>query len=297
MHPEPIQPPDPGLSLIPARTERQAMDWSLVLASQGIEPVIERLDDGGWALIVPRAQRPAAVEAIRRYQLENRHWPWQQPLPKSRAVFDWGGAAWVVLTMVFYWLSETTELRGPGSMSGAALSQGEWWRLFTATLLHGDLAHLTTNAVFGFLMLGLALGRYGTGVGLLAALLAGAGGNLAAWWVHGEMHRSLGASGVVMGALGLVAAQSVPLLRPHRHAVRLALGGLAAGVMLFVFLGLNPRTDVMAHFGGFASGLMLGALLSFWPNLARVTVPNLLAGLIFTTLVIYTWALALQPGG
>ena len=41
------------------------------------------------------------------------------------------------------------------------------------------------------------MGRYGPGLGLLAAYLAGVGGNLTAWAVYGESHRGLGASGVV----------------------------------------------------------------------------------------------------
>ena len=59
------------------------------------------------------------------------------------------------------------------------------------------------NAVFGFLFLGLVMARYGPGVGLLAASLAGAGGNIAAGWVHEATARGLGASGVVNPALGL----------------------------------------------------------------------------------------------
>ena len=59
--------------------------------------------------------------------------------------------------------------------------------------------------------LGFAMGRYGTGTGVLAAFLAGAGGNVAAWLASLEQHRNLGASGMVMGSLGLLAAQSPSL--------------------------------------------------------------------------------------
>ena len=46
-------PPSPPLACIRAHSERQAMDWSLVLASQGIEAVIERHPDTGvWRLWV-----------------------------------------------------------------------------------------------------------------------------------------------------------------------------------------------------------------------------------------------------
>src|SRR6185295_492432 len=96
----------------------------------------------------------------------------------------------------------------------------DWWRLFTAQLLHADLLHFATNAVFGFLLLGLAMGRYGNGVALLATFLAGAGGNIVSWLVYGASFRGLGASGMVMGALGLLAAQSVALYKQHPHAWR-----------------------------------------------------------------------------
>ena len=67
------------LQLIPARSRRQAMDWSLVLISQGIEAHIEYCEEtGGWALGVPVAEHEGALEAIRQYRLENRRWPWRR---------------------------------------------------------------------------------------------------------------------------------------------------------------------------------------------------------------------------
>ena len=293
MHLDPYQPPGDPAARIPARSRRQAMDWSLVLASQGLEPVIEQTE-AGWALVVAAADHPAALATIRQYRLENRRWPWRSPAFESGFVFDWSSAAWVVLTVVFFWLSGVRpNLRASGIMDGAAVAHGEWWRLFTATLLHADLGHLATNAVFGFVLLGLTMGQCGTGVGLLAAYLAGAGGNVASWLVYGHMQRGLGASGVVMGALGLLTVQSLPRLRGHPNAVKLALGGIVAGVMLFVLLGLNPATDVVAHFGGFVAGCLLAGLLALAPRLAPQPLANLVAGFSFTALVIVTWVLAL----
>lgn len=292
-----LQPNEPANLLpvrIPVRSHRQAMDWSLVLASQGIEPVIEHTAETGWALVVSPHDYEVSLAAIRQYRIENLRWPWRTPAFKSDLVFDWGSAAWVVLTVVFFWLSDTrANLRAAGIMDGAAVAHGEWWRLFTATLLHADLGHLATNAVFGFLLIGLAMGQCGTGVGLLAAFLAGAGGNVASWLVYGEAHHGLGASGVVMGALGLLAVQSLPLLKGNPKAVKLAIGGIVGGVMLFVLLGLNPGTDVVAHFGGFVMGLLLGLLLALVPGLAQKPPANLVAGFWFTVLVVVTWVLAL----
>ena len=60
-------------SVIPARNRRQAMDWSLVLLSQGIECVIERSADG-WTLLVEPQDRSRALATLRQYQIENRGW-------------------------------------------------------------------------------------------------------------------------------------------------------------------------------------------------------------------------------
>jgi len=182
-------------------------------------------------------------------------------------------------------------------MDGAAVAHGQWWRLFTAMWLHADLAHLATNAALGLVLLGLTMGRYGTGVGLLGAYLAGAGGNLAAGILSLQTHRSLGASGMVMGSLGLLAAQSVSLWRNTPHERKYLLTGLCGGVMLFVLLALTPGTDVMAHFGGFVCGVLLGSLFCLVPDLAQKPKTNLLCGLLFTLLVLVPWWLALRRSG
>jgi len=183
-----------------------------------------------------------------------------------------------------------------GMMNNAALTHGEWWRLFTATWLHADLAHLAMNAVFGFLFLGLVMGRYGPGVGLLAACLAGAGGNLAAGWVHEATMRGLGASGVVMGALGLLTVPSLILPKQQKaNAFRLIAGGLLAGVLIFVMIGVNPETDVVAHFGGFVTGWLLGLVLACVSRFTRRPRVNLVAGILYALLIIIPWFLALSP--
>ncbi len=84
--PEPPLPPAPLTTRIPARSRGQAMDWSLVLASQGIEHVIEGPDETGWprnprsseppgpyaplgwGLLVAEPDHGAALTAIRLYR-------------------------------------------------------------------------------------------------------------------------------------------------------------------------------------------------------------------------------------
>ena len=129
---------------------------------------------------------------------------------------------------------------------------------------------------------------------MLAAYLAGAGGNLVAGLLSLQTHRSLGASGMVMGSLGLLAVQSFSLWRQTPISPKFILSGICGGVMLFVLLALTPGTDVMAHLGGFASGCVLGALLNLIPAIAQKPKANVLSGLIFGLLVIVPWWLALR---
>ena len=59
--------------------------------------------------------------------------------------------------------------------------------------------------------------------------------------------------------------------------------------MLFTLLGLSPGTDVVAHFGGFVAGLGLGLVLTLAAPLTKSPSTNLMAGLLFTALVLWTW--------
>jgi rhomboid protease GluP len=284
---------------IPARSRRQAMDWGLVLVSQGIEATIEFSKEGsGWGLSIDVGSYEAALDILRQYQFENRRWPWRQELFQPGLVFDWASLAWVLLVVLFFWLDTAgAYLHDAGLMDAAAVSRGQWWRLFTAIWLHADVAHLAANATVGFVLLGLALARYGTGAGLLAAYLAGAGGNVTSWIFAPRPHYSLGASGMVMGSLGLLAVQSLSLWSHSPHATKHLLSGLAAGVLLFIFWGVSPGSDVPAHFGGFLCGVLLGAVLSQIPNLAQKAKLNFLTGLLFVLLVLWPWWLALSRPG
>src|SRR5512144_2663133 len=125
---------------IPVRSERQAMEWSLVLVSQGIETAIERSDEGtGWGLLVASNDFERAVRTLRQYRIENRGWPWQQPVFRPGWLFDWGSLAWALLAGLFFWLGTRSDLQSVGLMDSGAVAHGQWWRLFTAIWLHGDL--------------------------------------------------------------------------------------------------------------------------------------------------------------
>jgi len=265
-----------------------------VLVSQGIESTIERVPESErWQLSVPSSDYARAVQALRQYHVENKRAAWVRELPAG-LLLDWRALAWAAVLLIIYFANATSgdAWQKAGLMSSQLAQAGEWWRLFTATSLHGDVAHLAINVTTGIVLVGLAMGAYGPGLGLLTCYLAGVGGNLVGLLLYPPTHQSLGASGIVMGALGAVTVQSVGTAQvPPRDVILRALYG---GLLLLVLLGLSPdpRTDIVAHLGGFATGALLGVCVA----LARARLPrgaDCVALLVFVGLFIGSWALAL----
>ena len=260
-----------------------------MLLSQGIESVIEPDEGKQFALLISADRYPAALELIAQYRLENRHWPWQQKLFQARVVFDWACLAWVFVLAFFFCLGLVRDLEGVGILDSVAVARGQWWRLVTGICLHADIAHLVGNAVLGALLLGLTMGCFGTGLGLLLSMAAGVGGNLLSLLAaNGVHHLSLGASGMVMGSLGLLATSNFFAgIRPWRP--RRLLGGLFAGIFIFMLVGLSPGTNILAHAGGFICGVFLGIACRPLVRICHYFWANLATALMFIALVFVPW--------
>ncbi len=276
--------------VIYASTKQQALDWSLVLSSQEIACVVERDANGsGWLLLVDAGNRDRALAILRQYRLENRGWGWRQDLPWSGITFHWGVLGWVLTLCMFYYFANNGHypLNLWGQLDSKLVKSGQWWRLITAECLHADLGHLSANMTTGCIFLGLAMARFGVGWALLATCLAGALGNVLGVIAYLKPYTSVGASGVVMAALGMVAVHSATLFRKNPRAFRILMSGVLSGVMLFILLGLSPDSDVLAHLGGFLGGIFLGLVLAFFPEswlhskLANYILLGCLSGLLW----------------
>lgn len=283
------------LAWIECRSQSQAHDWSLVLISQGIESTITRRpEDGAWRLEVAAADRELAVESIRAYRRENAS-RWRREMKWTGLLFDSRAGLWFAALVAFHFFVARThaDFRGQGLMDAAAVRHGEWWRIFTAMTLHGDVGHLMANATTGLVFLGLAMGAYGAGNALLFSILGGALGNLATLTLHEAPFRSLGASGLVMAALGLITAHSLIGARGEKRALWLG-RGLIAGGLLVVLLGFSPGSDVTAHVGGFLGGLGLGFLAQPMRGKLHRPALNALCFAVQFVLLILCWWLALR---
>ena len=290
-------PPSKAVARIPMRNRQDAMDCSLALASQKILCEINRQETAPrYQLTVVESDYPRALDTIRHFREENRHWPWRRPLAKAKLDFCWQSLTCCLALGAFGYLPQIRPavLTG-GILDSSLVFEGEWWRPVTATMLHRDIAHLFSNLSAGFIFFGLAMGRYGAGIGLLSILLSGIAGNLFGLAFHTEPYLGLGASGAVMGALGMLGPHAAGLLRQDKQAWRILLGGLMSVVMLFVLFGLSPDSDVIAHFGGFLTGIAIGTALGLIPETeCKKNHWNLLGHTATLAILLYAWTLALS---
>lgn len=147
-----------------------------------------------------------------------------------------------------------------------AVVLGEWWRLWTVTLVHGlppfGYLHLGFNMYALYLAGSLVEQLYGARVFGLLYLLGAASGSVASV-VFGGDRPSVGASGAVFALFGVLLAVSRthhPLVDRRARALLAQLGPIVAFNLVFGFLNA-AAIDNAAHVGGLLGGLWLGYLL------------------------------------
>jgi rhomboid protease GluP len=155
-----------------------------------------------------------------------------------------------------------------GALVPEDVINGAWWRLVSATFLHYGGLHLAMN-MLGLWILGtyvetrLGLWRYS-----VAYLLTGIGSmgcvTLAAWISQAPSQIAVGASGAVMGMIGLITA----LLLYGWQTEKSRVAGQRLRVILLV-IGLQvafdlstPGISVVGHLSGLILGFLLGLLLA-----------------------------------
>jgi len=136
----------------------------------------------------------------------------------------------------------------------------QWWRLVTAMFLHGGLIHIGFNMMSLF-QLGPAVEElYGSSRFLFIYVVTGAFGFLCSSIGAGG-HFSLGASGALLGLVGVLLAVTSKRGGVYMRQIRSQL--ITSTVILFA-MGLygGIRIDNWAHGGGLAAGFLLGKVFA-----------------------------------
>lgn len=300
LNPEELPEVEAESKLILAPSKRIVMEWSLVLTSQHIESTILFPFKQRWFLKVSATDYAHALEVIHLYLVENRHWGWVEEIPLRGKLFNWGTLYWALPTGLTYLLNTLAHdgLKPLGMMdSDQVLSAGQWWRVVSATFLHADIGHLASNLSLGLPLFGLAMGRYGIGWTLWAGLLAGICGNLLSLGLHPSDYASLGASGVVMGALGILSVYLLPWMKRGSLPTRIAFSALSASILIFVLTGLSPdpQVNISTHLGGFMGGIFWGVVLNRLPDKYIFhTLTNVVLTVAWFAFCSYCWWLAVE---
>lgn len=165
----------------------------------------------------------------------------------------------VTLVTIFVWQAASGALRteagivDAGALVRSRVIEGEYWRLLSATLLHGSFEHLFGNCI-ALYILGMA-GEHALGATrvLVIYVASGLAGSLAS--VLTGTGPSVGASGAICGLMGAV----LLILYRYRHAyhvrnkeIALVLAGWAAYTI--VMGAIDPVIDNWAHLGGLIGG-------------------------------------------
>jgi len=199
--------------------------------------------------------------------------------PVGRVEFERGMSYWppatlaliVTLVGIFIWQTASGYVHSAagivdaGALVRSRVLAGEYWRMLSATLLHGSSDHLFGNCV-ALYILGLA-GEHALGSWrlLLLYVASGLAGSVAS--VLTGPGPSVGASGAICGLMGGV----VLILYRYRRVYHIRdkeIGFVLAGWAAYTILmgALDPRIDNWAHLGGLLCGALIG--LAIRPRVA-----------------------------
>ncbi len=183
----------------------------------------------------------------------------------------------VIVSVAAWSSSREFNVYGALELDKIAVAHGQYWRLFTVTLVHAPpdfgYLHLFFNMYALYLAGPLVEQLYGRWRFGLFYLLCAAGGSVGSF-VFGSDVPSVGASGAIFGLFGVILASS----RVHRPMLdrqgRALVGQLGTIIVINLVIGFaSGFVDNAAHIGGLLSGIWLGYLIppqaaptlsSFW---------------------------------
>jgi len=255
------QPEYPETICVSEGTFRQIRDDSLVLLSQGISHRLIRSEEGPFQIFILPEHEDRARLQLALYRKENPPKEENPPLPLSFSLQP----LWVLLAPTIVTLIDFTDkinFTTPGISDASKVLKGEWWRSLTAQTLHGDMRHLASNLLCGYIVMNMITFR----IPLLRLApfiaIASAIANLCVSLTVQTSFRSLGFSTFVFAAIGCLSVIEFRLMPKETHGLLRRFAPLSGAASLAVFLGLGENADILGHAYGFIAGLFCGFIPS-----------------------------------
>ena len=270
--------PADHVELIRLGTRQEAEGLQFTLTSVGIQARVASffISNGErimlWRVTVPQGQLAQAQRILDEEEIadaEQTARAAQPPPAPSRLHWVVG----LVVINVLVWLamegsggSETRQtLLRFGSSLASALMDGQWWRTVTAVFIHIGPKHLLAN-MFTLIIFGPPVLRaWGVGRFYFMYLVAGLVGNWVSFGLSPSEAVKAGASGAILGLLGVLAGTRIRHIRSPRPATppsRFKTWHIVAMVIAYYgfVVGVGP-SDHLAHVGGLIAGGVAALLM------------------------------------
>jgi len=244
--------------------KKQSQEIELLFSARKI-PYYRFSFGDSYCLEIPLKYKKFAILEIEKFYRENEDWP--QIRPKGSSSFFKASSThlFILLALVLFHGKVHRSVASKvwferGIFSAEKILDGEYPRIITSLSLHLDDAHLLSN-IFGLALFGSGVNYFlGSGISILAILSAAALGNYGNALFYQVHHQAAGASTAVFAALGLTAALRIKDYVNTPYNGKKHFIPLIAALGIFALMGTSLQSDVMAHFLGFISGILIGAL-------------------------------------
>jgi rhomboid protease GluP len=136
-----------------------------------------------------------------------------------------------------------------------SVMNGAYWQLLTSIFVHVDIRHIALNTLF-LIIFGLrAEELFKSEEYFIIYILSGFSGNILTLYFMSPYTLSAGASGAIFGMYG------AGIIYMRKQLGQSIIGALLYS-FLFLMLSTGTGVNVIAHFGGLASGLIIGYILA-----------------------------------
>jgi rhomboid protease GluP len=171
-----------------------------------------------------------------------------------------------IITSLFYW-NESIELSKLLSANPQnVFKEKEYWRLFTTLFAHGGIEHLLSNSLMLFFLTYFVTSFYGYFISIPLSLTMGALVNLLVLLAFKQNTTLVGISGIIYYLWGLWFVLYL-FIDETITFIRRLVKVFAIFFILLVPTSYSPTTSYLAHYIGFAVGVLTGlAIYPFFRN-------------------------------